>query len=146
MGQHLLDGFVVEHLAPAVSRLPEKLDPIIDRLTRSARGDGEAGQREQAPQVGAIAGRGTIYSYTIITHLTHPFWTRRVPYIVVLADPTTSTWMVASPGWVKTWYDVPVAVMLLWRPNVCPCTGRIAGPVSSSKDDTSKKIRMGKSV
>jgi hypothetical protein len=49
--------------------------------------------RPMCPYCGSLAvvwqpltGRGTIYSYTIITHPTHPFWTRRVPYLVVLVE------------------------------------------------------------
>jgi len=33
-----------------------------------------------------VSGRGTVYTYTIVTHPLHPHWTDKVPYNVVLVE------------------------------------------------------------
>jgi uncharacterized OB-fold protein len=33
-----------------------------------------------------VSGRGTVYSYSIVTQLLHPYWADRIPYNVVLVE------------------------------------------------------------
>jgi uncharacterized OB-fold protein len=48
----------------------------------------------------ALSGRGTIYSYTIVAHPTHPFWRDKVPYAVILVELDEGIRIVSNlEGW-----------------------------------------------
>jgi uncharacterized OB-fold protein len=47
-----------------------------------------------------LSGRGTIHSYTIIPHPTHPYWMDKVPYSVILVELDEGIRLISNlEGW-----------------------------------------------
>ena len=64
-----------------------------------------------------VSGRGTVYSYTVVTHPTHVAFADQVPYVVAIVELAEGPWLVTSitgcaPGEVR----VGMPVRACFRP------------------------------